>query len=177
MSSASRPITAADLKHLNSPQLAALLRNPLTASKVAVIDVRDSDHVGGHIKGSSWVPTSELDARIPELIRLNQDKDKVVFHCMLSQQRGPSSALKFMRALAQQAQKQAQEQSNTHGGSTGDADVAVAPAVAASQHKLQQRESMTRPQVYILEGGFGMWASRYGDDADLTESFAKDLWE
>lgn len=34
---------------------------------------------------------------MPELIRTLKDKEKVVFHCALSQQRGPSAALRYAR--------------------------------------------------------------------------------
>ena len=34
---------------------------------------------------------------MPELIRTLRDKEKVVFHCALSQQRGPSAALRYLR--------------------------------------------------------------------------------
>jgi rhodanese-related sulfurtransferase len=66
-------------------------------SNLAVIDVRDSDHVGGHIRGSTWLPSNELDYKMPELLRTMKDKDIVVFHCALSQQRGPSAALRYLR--------------------------------------------------------------------------------
>jgi rhodanese-related sulfurtransferase len=55
------------------------------------------DHVGGHIRSSTWVPSSTLDVRMPELIRTLKDKKMVVFHCALSQQRGPSAALRYAR--------------------------------------------------------------------------------
>lgn len=145
-------ITISSLGRITSPELATLLLDGNSASKVAVIDVRDSDHLGGHIKGSSWIPTDQLDMRIPELMRLHKDKDRVVFHCMLSQQRGPASALKFARALQTAAEK-------------------------ASVEDGQRRDNEGRPQVYVLEGGFGMWQARYGTDARLTESYMKDLWE
>ena len=58
------------------------------------------DHVGGHIVSSTWVPTSSLDVRLPELVRTLQDKEQVVFHCALSQQRGPSAALRYARERA-----------------------------------------------------------------------------
>ena len=177
-------ITVADLPRLTSPELANLLRDPSTASKVAVIDVRDSDHIGGHIKGSSWVPTSELEARIPELIRLNRDKDKVVFHCMLSQQRGPSSALKFMRALqAGDAHPRIDGGNGPSSKETGDINSTGVSkdhtASTSAQKHPQMHTDITqhRPKVYVLEGGFGMWAPRYGEDARLTEAFVKDLWE
>ncbi|RMZ90152.1 hypothetical protein DV736_g2612, partial [Chaetothyriales sp. CBS 134916] len=99
----STPITVADLVYLQPSTLASLLSDPDSAAKTTVIDVRDSDHVGGHIKGSMWVPLPELDARIPELIRLNKAKDRVVFHCMLSQQRGPLAALKYAQTTKTEA--------------------------------------------------------------------------
>lgn len=55
------------------------------------------DHIGGHIKSSTWIPTSSLDVRLPELLRTLKDVEKVVFHCALSQQRGPSAALRYAR--------------------------------------------------------------------------------
>jgi Cdc25 family phosphatase len=37
---------------------------------------------------------------MPELVRTLKDKEQVVFHCALSQQRGPSAALKYARERA-----------------------------------------------------------------------------
>lgn len=34
---------------------------------------------------------------MPELLQSLKDKEKVVFHCALSQQRGPSAALRYLR--------------------------------------------------------------------------------
>jgi Cdc25 family phosphatase len=56
-----------------------------------------ADHVGGHIISSTWVPSQVLDIRLPELVRLLRDKEQVIFHCALSQQRGPSAALRYAR--------------------------------------------------------------------------------
>lgn len=49
---------------------------------------------------------------MPELIRTLKDKEKVVFHCALSQQRGPSAALQYARERertygVEESQKQA----------------------------------------------------------------------
>lgn len=96
---------------------------------------------------------------MPELVRLHGSKGpnhKVVFHCMLSQQRGPSSALKFARAL--QADRAKKEKTGDSDGSQGSADV-------------------SGPEVCVLEGGFGAWQARYGEDERLTEGYVKDLWE
>ncbi|KAL4735358.1 Rhodanese-like domain-containing protein [Aspergillus similis] len=90
-------ITIANLPRISRDALSALILSTSTPSKLAIIDVRDSDHVGGHIISSTWVPSSTLDVRIPELVRTLKGKEKVVFHCALSQQRGPSAALKYAR--------------------------------------------------------------------------------
>ena len=85
------------LRRISREQLSSLLLRPEVAPSLAIIDVRDADHVGGHIAGSTHVPSSSLDYRIPELIRKLGEKDIVVFHCALSQQRGPSAALRYLR--------------------------------------------------------------------------------
>lgn len=87
--------TISDLTYISRHQLAPLVREQNAG--LAVIDVRDSDYIGGHIRGCQNVPTATHDYRIPELVRTLKDKDTVVFHCALSQQRGPSSALKYLR--------------------------------------------------------------------------------
>ncbi|KAL4927686.1 phosphatase YCH1 [Aspergillus undulatus] len=87
-------ITIATIPRISREALSALLLSTSTPSKLAIIDVRDS---GGHILSSTWIPSSSLDVRIPELVRTLADKEKVVFHCALSQQRGPSAALRYAR--------------------------------------------------------------------------------
>lgn len=82
------------LPRLPASQLRTLLLSPTHSPDIAIIDVRDDDHIGGHIAGSTHVPSSTLDYRVPELVRTLQRKKVVVFHCMLSQQRGPSAALR-----------------------------------------------------------------------------------
>ncbi|KAF9886691.1 hypothetical protein FE257_011205 [Aspergillus nanangensis] len=88
----------ATLPRMSRDALSALLLSTSSpSSKLAIVDVRDSDHIGGHICSSTWIPSSSLDVRLPELIRTLQDKETVVFHCALSQQRGPSAALRYAR--------------------------------------------------------------------------------
>ena len=107
-------ITIATLSRMSCETLASILASP-AASNLAIVDVRDSgpfpplrthlvfsayvlpDHVGGHIRSSLWVPGSQLDYRTPELVHQLQHKAQVVFHCMLSQQRGPNAALRYAR--------------------------------------------------------------------------------
>lgn len=91
--------SVSDLKFLSPATLRAWFRGG--NSNFAVVDVRDLDFVGGHIKGCWHYPSNDFVARLPELQKRlidNQISD-VVFHCALSQVRGPSSTLKFLRSL------------------------------------------------------------------------------
>lgn len=87
--------TIATLPYITREILAPLVRSAHPG--LAVIDVRDSDYIGGHILNCINLPVSSHDYRMPELVRTLKDKDTVVFHCALSQQRGPSSALRYLR--------------------------------------------------------------------------------
>ncbi|KAF2125036.1 Rhodanese-like protein [Dothidotthia symphoricarpi CBS 119687] len=143
-------LTLANLTYISRDDLAAAIKasptTPLPAN-TAVIDVRDGDHIGGHIRGSTWVPSSQLDYKTPDLIRTLRDKEVVVFHCALSQQRGPSAALRYLR----------ERERLIGGGGEG------------KEGKEQK--------VLVLRGGFGEWQEKYGEDERLTEGFQKDLWE
>ncbi|KAI0802860.1 Rhodanese-like protein [Xylaria sp. FL0064] len=93
-------ITISSLERITASKLADMLLAANAAggeSKLAVVDVRDDDHIGGHIRNSIHFPTQSLDATMPTLMRKLADKDTVVFHCALSQQRGPSAALRYLR--------------------------------------------------------------------------------
>ncbi|KAL8941700.1 MAG: hypothetical protein Q9216_002073, partial [Gyalolechia sp. 2 TL-2023] len=85
--------TLPTLHRMTSQTLSTLLLSPTSSATLAIIDVRDSDHAGGHIRSSLHVPSSTLDHRLPELVRTLKCKEKVVFHCALSQQRGPGAAM------------------------------------------------------------------------------------
>jgi len=162
MTSKTPAITISDLKFIKPAELANSLK---TASDVAVIDVRDDDHVGGHVKGSQWVPVNQLDARMPELLRVNKDKERVVFHCMLSQQRGPKAALSYARAKASEAKKQKREDGKD-GKQGGEEDGEV-----------DSKEKTGGQEVCVLEGGFENWQTFYGEDMTLTDGYVRDLWE
>ncbi|KAF1834080.1 Cdc25 family phosphatase-like protein Ibp1 [Decorospora gaudefroyi] len=146
-------INLTSLEHMTRESLASTF-TPSLPSSTAIIDVRDSDHVGGHIKGSTWVPSSTLDHKIPELIRTLKDKDTVVFHCALSQQRGPSAALRYMRERER-----------------------LTDARTESREEVHEKGSGKKQKVYVLEGGFTMWQEKYGENESLTEGYHKDVWE
>jgi rhodanese-related sulfurtransferase len=82
------------------------------------------------------------------LVRKLKDKKTVVFHCALSQQRGPGAALKYLRerdgllkAMGEDAKGEAGQ------------------------------------EVVVLDRGFLGWQEVYGVDERLTEGYRKELWE
>ncbi|KAI1463080.1 Rhodanese-like protein [Daldinia caldariorum] len=157
-------ITISSLQRITASKLAELLlasaNPPSSDATIAIVDVRDDDHIGGHIKSSLHFPSRSLDATMPTLLRKLADKDIVVFHCALSQQRGPSAALRYLR------EKEA-------------ANAAAAAVKAAAEKKEAETEGSAakQQQVYVLDRGFVGWQEVYGPDERLTEAYRKELWE
>lgn len=158
-------LTISDLTYITREDLASTLSTtPLSdSSSIAVIDVRDSDHIGGHIRGSTWVPSSTLDYKTPELVRNLRDKDTVVFHCVLSQQRGPGAALRYLR------EKERVDGLEKKASAEGNGEEGVGESAKEGESKKQK--------VLVLRGGFEKWQETYGSDAKLTEGWEKDIWE
>lgn len=144
----------ASLKYLDASDLFQWLKQGHTSlgQPFQVIDVRGSDHIGGHIKTSWNYPyrkiKSDLDyikglrEKLLEAHNDQQDNETVincVFHCAMSQQRGPSSAMKFLRSIPE--------------------------------------SELANFQIWILKGGFNHWQTLYGLDDSVTESYIPDLWK
>jgi Cdc25 family phosphatase len=181
-------ITLADLTYISREDLSATLLSssatatttPLTPEQphpstsnssplpanLAIIDVRDNDHIGGHINGSTWVPSSTLDYRIPELVRTLADKEMVVFHCALSQQRGPSAALRYLREKSRLEGKSEEEVVQKGEGEKEEVE-------NGEEKKGDKKEQ----KVLVLDGGFVKWQEKYGADKRLTKAWKKDVWE
>ncbi|KAL8294615.1 hypothetical protein RB597_007765 [Gaeumannomyces tritici] len=152
--------TIATLERISAAKLRDLMLAPgADSTKIAVIDVRDDDYIGGHIKGCLNYPSHTLDATMPSLVRQLQDKPTVVFHCALSQQRGPGAALRYIR------EREALLTKSKEPGTTADpaSKEATAPPV-------QQK-------VYVLDRGFVGWQEAYGENEALTEGYRKELWK
>jgi Cdc25 family phosphatase len=135
--------TIPTLARISRERLAELVR--AKQSGLTVVDVRDDDFIGGHIAGCKNVPTSTHDYAMPELVRNLKDQDTVVFHCALSQQRGPASALRYLRekerlaGSGNQESKTGKDEETTEGQSEG-----------------KQAEGKDQ-RVYVLDGGFTKW--------------------
>ncbi|QEU61522.1 Ych1 [Kluyveromyces lactis] len=142
------------LKYLDAIDLYQWIKQGHTSlgQPFQVIDVRGSDHIGGHIKGSWNYPYRRLKSDLNYVDTLRQellDKAEIgadgapeiincVFHCAQSQQRGPSSAMLFLRSIPE--------------------------------------SQLNRFQIWVLKGGFNHWQSNYGLDEAVTENYKPDLW-
>lgn len=102
--------TLASLKHLDHTTLCQWIisnKSPTGLGKFSIVDVRDIDHAGGHIINSIHFPYDRISFETIHKLQADiTDSDDIVFHCALSQQRGPSSALKFLRTVDQEWLKQ-----------------------------------------------------------------------
>ncbi|KAI1775524.1 Rhodanese-like protein [Hypoxylon cercidicola] len=154
-------VTISNLQRITASKLADMLlanANQLSSdSNVAVVDVRDDDHIGGHIKSSLHFPSRSLDATMPTLVRKLADKDVVVFHCALSQQRGPSAALSYLRAKENAS--------------------ATATKKLTEKPEGKKDGEVKKQLVYVLDRGFAGWQEVYGPDERLTEAYRKEIWE
>ncbi|XXG99496.1 hypothetical protein Hte_005835 [Hypoxylon texense] len=162
-------ITVSSLQRITASKLAdMLLANPnqlSASSNVAIVDVRDDDHIGGHIKSSLHFPSRSLDATMPTLVRKLADKDVVVFHCALSQQRGPSAALGYLRAK--------EDASSSSSSTTATKKVAEEASEGEKAGEAKKKQQL----VYVLDRGFVGWQEVYGPDERLTEAYRKEIWE
>ncbi len=108
------------------------------------------------------MPSNTLDAQLPTLVRQLQDKETVVFHCALSQQRGPSAALQYIRERERMLPSLEKDKT------------------AAAEKDKDGEQKTAKPvqqKVYVLDRGFVGWQELYGTDERLTEAYRKELWE
>ncbi|KAG0452919.1 hypothetical protein HPP92_025583 [Vanilla planifolia] len=74
-------------------------------SKVAIVDVRDEERsYDAHIAGSHHYASGNFSGRMPDLVEALKGKDTVVFHCALSQVRGPTCAQMFVDYLSKKSE-------------------------------------------------------------------------
>ncbi|KAI0593620.1 Rhodanese-like protein [Biscogniauxia sp. FL1348] len=157
-------ITVSSIERITASRLAEmLLAKPTPDPNIAVVDVRDDDFIGGHIKSCLHFPTRSLDATMPTLMRKLADKHTVVFHCALSQQRGPAAALRYLR------QKEATSIPSSSSSSAGGG--------GSEKENGDSKRQGQKQKVYVLDRGFVGWQEEYGLDERLTEGYRKELWE
>ncbi|CAP65470.1 uncharacterized protein PODANS_6_9700 [Podospora anserina S mat+] len=157
-------ISIASIPRLRPSTLSTLLLDSPSPTSIAIIDVRDDDYIGGHIRGALNFPSQTLDATLPTLIRKLQDKETVIFHCALSQQRGPGAALKYLREKERLAKLEEQQKQQPQ-------------KEAEAEGEGENKKPAVEQRVYVLDRGFVGWQEAYGEDERLTEGYRKELWK
>ncbi|TFK52213.1 Rhodanese-like protein [Heliocybe sulcata] len=80
-------------KYISADELAAIIKSEAVPTKdYLIVDVRDDDWAGGNIVRAHNSPSHVFLSKIDELVEKTKDVPTVVFHCALSQQRGPKAA-------------------------------------------------------------------------------------
>ena len=115
-------------------------------------------------------------------MRKLKNKDTVVFHCALSQQRGPSAALRYIRERERLLGLAAKIEAGSSAGEVlkknaedkidakdGQQD-GVWEDISGEGAKKEQK-------VYILDRGFVGWQEQFGEDSRLTEGYRKEIWK
>ncbi|KAM0846931.1 hypothetical protein ACQ4PT_055353 [Festuca glaucescens] len=93
------PPMARSVTYVSAAKLVSMARGN---HRMAVIDVRDEERsYQAHIAGSHHFASGSFAARLPELALATSGKDTLVFHCALSQVRGPSCARMFSDYLSE----------------------------------------------------------------------------
>ncbi|KAJ3226684.1 hypothetical protein HDU78_010318 [Chytriomyces hyalinus] len=123
---------------LEPEELAEWMRDP-SKQDYLVVDVRDEDFESGHVSKAINVPSKEFHKDPASYAPLLEAPKKVIFHCALSQVRGPKAANAYLKEVVEAA------------GS--------------------------KQEVYVLQGGFTKWQSRYGKDNLLTQDYDEELWK
>ncbi|CAO2839491.1 unnamed protein product [Amaranthus hypochondriacus] len=92
---------ASAISYITGSQLLSLKRHP----NIAIVDVRDDERsYDGHIAGSLHFASDSFLDKMPNLVQQVQGKDTLVFHCALSQVRGPKCARRLSEYLAETSQ-------------------------------------------------------------------------
>lgn len=131
---------------------AAELADELRAGRadVLVLDTRDDDAAGGHVRGALHWPDSTFDACIDELmVHLRTGAySRIVLHCMESVRRGPRCCRKLRHRLA--AERGADDDARHH-----------LPAPSA---------------VVVLRGGADQWVRAHWSNRALVDGFDNAYW-
>ncbi|TKY62116.1 Dual specificity phosphatase Cdc25 [Spatholobus suberectus] len=87
---------ARSISYVTGSQLLSLRSNP----SIAIVDVRDEERSSdGHISGSLHYASDTFSDNISNLVQAVEGKDTLVFHCALSQVRGPTCARRLVNYL------------------------------------------------------------------------------
>lgn len=89
-------MAATAVKYISADELSAIIKsNKLPRKDYLVVDVRDGDFIGGHITNCHNSPSATFSDKLDDLVKDTKDVPQVIFHCALSQLRGPKAARQY----------------------------------------------------------------------------------
>ncbi|KAJ7069600.1 Rhodanese-like domain-containing protein [Mycena amicta] len=82
------------VKYISRDELADLIKSEskVSGKDYLVVDVRDDDFAGGNIVNAKNIPSREFSVGVFNLAQHSKNVEVMVFHCALSQVRGPKAA-------------------------------------------------------------------------------------
>ncbi|GAA6006840.1 hypothetical protein JCM11491_003201 [Sporobolomyces phaffii] len=181
--------------YANHDAIADLVRTKRAGVDYQVVDVRDQDFRGGNIPGAIRAPSEQrTDDTVRALVERLDGIPTVVFHCTLSQVRGPKNARIYAEAVAARAagaEAAASVRSNDEDPSASSTSTTTTtttttttssrPGAASSDQAFSGPNPFPNPQgrqqVLVLRDGFSNWQGLYRDDPQLVENFDARIWK
>ncbi|KAG0653173.1 hypothetical protein C6P46_003539 [Rhodotorula mucilaginosa] len=132
------------------------------------------------------------DQSVQDLVSRLEDVPRVIFHCTLSQVRGPKAARIYAEARREKERDEAARGApQAVGGTVSDegksADAGKESAVATNVDPFETAKataaaaaassSLLRQEVLVLRDGFQGWQGLYRKDPDLVENFDVNVWQ
>ncbi|CEH12491.1 M-phase inducer phosphatase [Ceraceosorus bombacis] len=148
-------ITASELAERLTRASAGQLHASDPQSSTAIIDVRDDDFEGGNIVGCKNVPSRIYRDSVKGVVRDVEQYPLVVFHCQLSQSRGPTAARLYIDERVSQLEagklKPLRE--------PRESDDEIGKCIEGGQ------------EIRILRGGFSSFGEQYKANPKLVENW------
>ncbi|CAK4640720.1 unnamed protein product [Aphanomyces euteiches] len=73
------------VERISARELAVILKDPAKRNEIRIVDVRDDDFRGGHIRGAINLPEDNFqdDDDVDNIVEEFKNVPTVVFHCMM----------------------------------------------------------------------------------------------
>ncbi|KAJ1920731.1 Cdc25 phosphatase Ibp1 [Mycoemilia scoparia] len=139
------------IRTINVKDLTKLIKDKalIQGKNYQVVDVRDQDYEGGHIVGSVNLPAHTIPGTADDLVKKFHGIQKLIFHCLLCQVRGPKAARIYGDAVDRQLAKEENPESSP----------------------------LAKQEVYFLEGGFMSWLHEHKESPGLIVDYDPEFWK
>ncbi|GAA5882987.1 hypothetical protein JCM16303_006777 [Sporobolomyces ruberrimus] len=168
--------------YINHDSVASLIKSSAIPGKdYQIVDVRDEDFRGGNIPGAINAPSEQrTQETVQALVEKLEGVPKVIFHCTLSQVRGPKNARIYAEAIESRQRNQEQPPPSPPPSSPPSRTTTTTPASSNqnfSPNPFPNHEGEGKQEVYVLRDGFQGWQGLYRDDPKLVENFDERIWK